>query len=170
MKKIILISILSAFITTFTQAQMTYDTKNRPTKIEKELDTQIQNCVKSNAILEQDFQMSDWAAKLHFYAKKTVQRASSEYVEQIADEKKKVIELANLSNSCEQLKKAKPELDELKKLFEKKIKDGSEGADVFADGKGTGKASMHKKDAEDMIKILDKLRKKLSITQVIVRL
>lgn len=170
MKKILFTFIILHLVASLAIAQITYDAKNRPTKIEKELDTQIQTCLKENTILEQDFQFSDWTARLQFYAKKTVQRMSSEYVEQIAEEKKKVFELANLANSCEHLKKAKPELDALKKLFEKKIKDGSEGADVFADGKGTGKASMHKDDAENIMKILDKLRKKMAITQVIIRL
>ncbi|TAE73178.1 MAG: hypothetical protein EAZ85_07740 [Bacteroidetes bacterium] len=170
MKKIFLILISCYFGQLILTAQTTYDAKNRPTKVEKELESQIQTCLKDNAVLEKDFQFADWTAKLQYYTKKTIQRMSSEYVGNIADEKKKAIELANLANSCEHLKKAKPELDALKKIFETKVKDGSEGADVFADGKGTGKVSMKKEDAEAITKVLDKLRKKMAITQVIIRL
>ncbi len=151
-------------------AQTTYDVKNRPTKVEKELETQIKTCLKDNTILEQDFQLADWTARLQYFCKKTSQRMTSEYVGNISDEKKKAIELANLANSCEHLKKAKPELDALKKIFETKVKDGSEGADVFSDGKGTGKISMKKEDTEAMLKVLEKFRKKMAITQVIIRL
>jgi hypothetical protein len=169
MKKNILLIAFLFSIQIQLSAQITYDPKFRPTKLEKELDIQIQKCT-NGTNLTNEFQFVDWIAKLHYLNKKLIQRASSEYVEDIASKKNDVIALSELSNTCETLKKVQPELAALKKLYEKKIKVANEDADNFADGKGTNKSSMTKNDAEDIIKIIEKIRKKMAITQVITRL
>jgi hypothetical protein len=160
--------ILLFFVQTNAQ-KLTYHPEHKPIKAETALDTEVRACTAEGVNLSTDFSISDWSALLHYYNTKMIQRLSSENVDKIANERKVVETLSALSATCPALAKAKDEIATIKKIFDKKIMDESNKANsgVFDDDER--KVKMEKGDAEDLLKQLEKFRKKLGITRVVIR-
>lgn len=154
----------------FLFAQVMYDNKMQPTENEKALDQNIQACLEDSEVLSQKFEFSEWTAQLHFHTRKMVQRMSSEYVSAIAIQKKNVVAVYELANNCPELEKVKKEIEDIYTIYDKKIVYQEEEAntDLFEDEEI--QAKMEKGDAEDLLKKLEKLQKKLEITRYIIRI
>jgi hypothetical protein len=150
--------------------KLTYHPENKPTKAETALDTQVKACTAEGANLPTDFSLADWSAILHYYNTKMIQRLSSENVDKIANERKTVEAISILSATCPALAKAKDEITAIKKIFDKKIMDESNEANTGVFDDDERKVKMEKGDAEDLLKQLEKFRKKLAITRVVIRI
>ncbi len=151
-----------------TTAQVTYDTQNTPTAQEKVMDESIRACTEGE--LGANFELSEWTAQLHYHTRKMIQRLSSEYVSAIAAQKPKVIFLHQILAECPELAEIKAEIEGIHKIFDKKIiyQKESTSAGLFDDEEI--QAKMDKGDAEDLLKKLEKIQKKLNITRYIIRI
>lgn len=158
------------FFTDLSHAQVTYDAKKKPTPSEKQLDGFIKECLTWEAKFDGKFEFSEWTAELQFYTRKVIQRLSAEFLSEIASQKEKVIALHALAETCPELTKVKTELADIRKIYENKIVYSKETveSDLFEDEQV--QAKMDKGDAEDLLKKIEKLQKKLGITRYIIRI
>ncbi len=171
MKKIIL-SLASFFCISahFAFAQVTYHPDKPPQANEKALDQKVLDCASDAKILGNQFSFSEWTAEIHFYSRKLLQRLSSEHVSPLAAVKEQVAYLYQLSESCEALQPAQNELKSLHKIYEEEItyEKATSSGGLFDDEEI--EASMDTKDAENVVKYIEKLRKKLDISREIIRI
>lgn len=151
-------------------AQVTYDSQKKPTQSEQQLDALIRECALAQETFGDKFEFSEWTAQLQFYTRKVIQRLSAEFLSEIASQKKKVMALQALAETCPELSKVKTELADIKKIYENKIVYSKEtvSGDLFEDEQV--EAKMDKGDAEDLLKKIEKLQKKLAITRYIIRI
>lgn len=158
------------FMSTNSSAQVMYHPNNKPTKKEKELDASIQTCITEDSSLDKKFSLAEWSATLHYYTRKLVQRLSSEHVGKIAAQKPAIKALYELLENCKALNSIKAELTSIYQIYEKQIiiEENAESTGVFEDTEV--KAKIEKKDAENIVKKLEKLQKKLNITRRVVRI
>ena len=151
-------------------AQVTYHPDHAPTEAEKKLDQKIKDCVKGNEAFEEDFSFAEWTATLDYYTRKMLQRLSAEHATQIAIEKDRVKALQELIANCEALSSVAAEIEGLHKIYQNEItyEESTQSTGLFEDDEV--KASMDTKDVENLKKKLDKLRKKLKITRIVIRI
>lgn len=148
-----------------------YHPKNQPTEGEKVLDKSINDCLKSEIEFEDSFSFTEWTSTLHYYTRKMLKRLDTEHTVSIAEQKDKAITLSKLSENCPNLKVIKAELQGIQKIYENKIKieKSKNDNDLFGEQEEI-KASLDTGDAEDLLKKLEKLRKKLKITRVVIQI
>ena len=102
-------------------AQVTYHPKNAPTDVEKNLDQKIMDCLPDDGSFEEGFSFAEWTATLHYHARKTLQRLSSEHVSQIAIEKEHVKILQELVSDCKALSPVAAEIASIHKIYQEEI-------------------------------------------------
>ena len=165
MYKVFLSSLLYLSFSANVYAQITYHPQNKPTKAEGETDKLIRACVTSvqtEAGLGDDFSFIEWISTISYYNRLMVDRATSGFVDKIAQQKANVATLTGLANTCEALKIVKVELTLLNKQYSK-VKTGDEE-------NSDGKAKMDLDTSREMLKITDKINQKLKITRRITRI
>lgn len=152
----------------YSTAQVTYHSKQKPTAEEKSMDERIRSCTQDQ--LGQHFEFSEWTARLHFHTRKMIQRLSAEYVSAIAAQKETVFTLHQLAAQCPELTEVQSEIESIYKIYDKHIiyETASTSTGLFDDEEVHAK--MDKGDAEDLLKKLDKIQKKLNITRYITRI
>lgn len=170
-KYFLIITILAAFaLFSELQAQTyVYSKEAKPGKAEEALDVQVKPCLEGQEGFAKDFKFSEWTAALYYYNRKLIQRVSAEFAGDIAGFKPQLLKLAALSEDCEALKPVKKELGAIQDVFEGIKIEREENEESLFGGESV-KATMKKRDAEDIIKQLDKLRKKLGIESTIIRI
>jgi len=140
------------------------------------MDRPIQQCITNNTdkvdLLHPNFSMGTWLYKLSEVCerlKDTDGKKGGQYVVSLLEKEKELDELLAIADDCPNLKKVKPDLEEMKKVFAErqkvenfKIKEEKKTTDnVFEEGKDITTMSLPRSAAGKIKKIADKVHKNL---------
>lgn len=161
MRHFILVLTLCGGFTFFANAQkITYHPNNRPTKVEGEFDKTVRACVTEpyETLQGEAFSFADWLCTVLHYNSLMVNRMTSGFVDKIAAQRARALEVSRLAQTCDVLKPAKAELTKIGEIYEKKVKTGEEE-------NSDGKAKMDLDTAKELIKLTTKALEKLKVTR-----
>ena len=122
------IKILFLILTSLLILPNTLKAQKNKTEIDS-LSTVIQSCIQEYApeseVLDSSFQIYDWAKEFQDYCGEVLYKKNSKVLSEIADQREVVLGLLVIKDNCEAVKKFEKELNQINKIFNKRLSDQS---------------------------------------------
>lgn len=145
-----------------TAQKITYHPAGKPTKAEGEFDKTVKDCItdEHSTLQGETYSFLDWVCTIQHYNKLMTDRMTSGFVNKIAEQRERAMQVAKLALACPALKAVKAELISIGEIFEQKVKTGEEE-------NSDGKAKIDFDSAKAILKLTNKILEKLKINRKI---
>lgn len=118
------------------------------------MNKKVQQCIQKEAeiqdVLEQDFDLFDWAKQLQEYCAEVVDKKNSDVLFEIADQKEILDALVVLGQSCSTMSHIQKNLEKLQKMYAKRIKSTQNEHEGVLSHQGEREVSLTVHDARMM--------------------